>query len=86
MIRSRAGLAASWAVTQADLLDVILKERRVELFTELGHRFFDLKRFGAADGLLGAVKPNWEATDVLLPIPETEILRNPNLGSQNPGY
>lgn len=86
VIRSRAGLAASGAVTQADLLDAILKERRAELFTELGHRFFDLKRFGTADGLLGAVKPNWDATDVLLPIPETEILRNPNLGSQNPGY
>ncbi|RZJ71837.1 MAG: RagB/SusD family nutrient uptake outer membrane protein [Flavobacterium sp.] len=85
-VRLRAGLVATTVVGQQAILDAVLQERRVELFTEMGHRFFDLKRFGIADAVLGAVKPNWDATDVLLPIPETELLRNPNLGSQNPGY
>lgn len=85
-IRQRAGLTGSTAASQEELLDAILQERRVELFTEAGHRFFDLKRFGEADAVLAAVKPNWLATHILLPIPENELIRNPNLGSQNPGY
>lgn len=85
-IRARAGLAAATALTQDEVVQAVLRERRVELFTELGHRFFDLKRFGAADAVLDPVKPSWETTDALLPIPETELLRNPNLGAQNPGY
>ncbi|MFC6095464.1 RagB/SusD family nutrient uptake outer membrane protein [Flavobacterium qiangtangense] len=85
-IRLRAGLPVTTAASQPELLDAILQERRVELFTEAGHRFFDLKRYGAADAVLGPVKPNWQSTDVLLPIPENELVRNPNLGSQNPGY
>lgn len=85
-IRLRAGLPRSTAQGQQELLQAILRERRVELFTETGHRFFDLKRFGMADATLAGVKPNWTPTAALLPIPERELLRNPNLGSQNPGY
>ncbi|MGB5820367.1 MAG: RagB/SusD family nutrient uptake outer membrane protein [Saonia sp.] len=86
IIRNRAGLGATPAATTSDLLDAILQERQVELFTELGHRFFDLKRTGRIDTVLGPIKPGWDATDVLLPIPESEILVNPNLAPQNPGY
>lgn len=85
-VRSRAGLPDTPANTQVTLLEAILQERQVELFTELGHRFFDLKRTGMADAVLGSIKPGWDATDVLLPIPESELLVNPNLEPQNPGY
>ncbi len=74
------------SVSEGDLLDNILHERRVELFTEFGHRFFDLKRFEKAQDILGAIKSGWQATDALLPIPQDEFAVNPNLGSQNPGY
>ncbi len=84
-IRNRAGLSNTPANTQSALLEAILHERRVEFFLELAHRFFDLKRLGFANSVLGAVKPGWSATDVLLPIPESEILLNSNL-KQNPGY
>jgi starch-binding outer membrane protein, SusD/RagB family len=85
-IRSLAGLVAITAVTQQDLLSAILNERRVELFTECGHRFYDLKRFGQINNVLSVVKPDWSATEALLPLPESEVLLNPNLAPQNPGY
>ncbi len=85
-VRSRAGLNGTHAGTQQALLDAILHERQVELFAEFGHRWFDLKRTGKATEVLGAAKPNWDATDVLFPIPDKELLTNPNLLPQNPGY
>lgn len=85
VIRNRAGLNATQAVSQQQILDAILKERRVELFTEHGHRFFDLKRYEKLDEVLGG-KIGWNSTDRLLPVPETEILLNPNLAPQNTGY
>jgi hypothetical protein len=86
MIRNRAGLGNTTAATQAQLLTAIEQERRVELFCEWGHRWLDLKRTNRADAVLGPVKaPNWQATDVLFPIPQLELSRNPNL-TQNPGY
>ncbi|TJY32830.1 RagB/SusD family nutrient uptake outer membrane protein [Pontimicrobium aquaticum] len=85
-IRNRAGLSNTLANTTSDLLDAILQERRVELFTEQGHRWFDLKRTDNAESVLSSVKPNWKSTDVLFPIPEAEIEINPNLLPQNSGY
>jgi hypothetical protein len=85
IVRARAGLTGTTAVLQSELLTAIEKERRVELFTEWGHRFFDLKRWGRLDAVLDPVKPNWDTTDALLPIPQSEILANPRL-KQNPGY
>jgi hypothetical protein len=86
IIRNRAGLGNTDAATVNGLLEAVLHERQVELFLELGHRFFDLKRMGSADAVLSPIKLGWDATDVLLPIPESEILLNPNLLPQNPGY
>lgn len=85
-IRNRADLENTDASTVNDLLEAVLHERQVEFFLELGHRFFDLKRMGFADAVLSPIKPGWNATDILLPIPESEILLNPNLLPQNPGY
>lgn len=85
-VRNRAGLNNTTAVTQNELLPAILQERRVELFTEQGHRWFDLKRMGKAAEVLGAIKPNWKATHILLPVPDKELTLNPNLLPQNEGY
>ena len=86
VIRARAGLDETTAVSQQEALQANLRERRVEFFTEHGHRFFDLKRYNLADAVLGQVKPGWDATDVLLPLPQNELLRNRNLLPQNEGY
>ncbi|HEV2478390.1 MAG TPA: RagB/SusD family nutrient uptake outer membrane protein [Puia sp.] len=84
-IRTRAGLAATTATGQSALLAAIAHERQVELFTEWGHRWFDLKRTGTIDAVLGAEKPTWTPDASLLPIPRLEIQADVNL-SQNPGY
>lgn len=86
VIRNRAGLPNTTATTKSALLDDIFHERQVELFTEQGHRWFDLKRAEKAGEVLAPIKPNWQNRDVLFPIPESEILLNPNLLPQNDGY
>lgn len=79
----------SASLTKEQLLAAILHERQVELFTEWGHRWFDLKRTGNVDAVMSVVSPlkggTWVTTDQLYPIPHFDILRNPNL-VQNPGY
>jgi len=84
-IRIRAGLAPSTVLTSEQLLTAIEKERRIELFAEWGHRWFDLKRTGRVDAVLSPLKPGWRPDAALFPIPLPEILRNPSL-IQNPGY
>lgn len=86
IIRQRAGLAPAMAISQAEIITAIVQERRWEFFTEHGHRFFDLKRLNLLDNTLSAVKPGWNTTDQLFPIPQTELSTNPNLRPQNPGY
>ncbi|WP_300439154.1 RagB/SusD family nutrient uptake outer membrane protein [Christiangramia sp.] len=89
VIRQRAGLdlisETNPGINQEQLLNLILEERRKELFTEWGHRWLDLKRTGKATQVLGSENPLWEATDILYPIPAEERMKNPNL-SQNVGY
>ncbi|MDM1295811.1 RagB/SusD family nutrient uptake outer membrane protein [Sphingobacterium sp. N143] len=85
-VRSRAGLPAiSSSLNQAQLLQAIETERQHEFFGEYGHRWFDLKRTGRATAVLAPLKTNWQATDVLLPIPQSQLLINTQL-TQNPGY
>lgn len=86
VIRNYAALGNTAAVTEAELMEEILKQRKLELFCEFGHRFFDLKRTGRLDTALKGVKPNWTANGRLLPVPESELLLNPNLKPQNEGY
>lgn len=85
IVRSRAGLPETEADTQQELLDAILHERRYELCTEWGHRWFDLNRTGRADEVLGSYKPSWNSEDKFYPIPEVQIANNPGI-AQNPGY
>ncbi|RYY25410.1 MAG: RagB/SusD family nutrient uptake outer membrane protein [Chitinophagaceae bacterium] len=84
--RNRAGLQNTTASTTAELLTAILNERRFELFTEQGQRWLDLKRTGNAAAALSAIKPGWQDTDILWPIPAQELVLNSNLLPQNPGY
>ncbi len=85
-IRNRAGLANTIATTQPELIAAITLERQIELFAEWGHRWFDLKRTGKVDEVLGVRKaPNWQATDSIYPIPISQVNANPAL-KQNPGY
>jgi hypothetical protein len=85
-VRTRAGLADTAAVTAQEIIAAVLQERRFELFTEHGHRFFDLKRTNNLTTVLNSVKPGWNDDDKLLPLPASELLLNPNLNPQNPGY
>lgn len=86
LIRTTAGLGVTTAVTEEEIIKDILKQRRFELFTEFGQRFFDLKRSNELDNVLTASKPGWNTTDQLWPLPELELNANPNLIPQNPGY
>jgi len=85
-IRQNAGLNDSPAITADEIVAAVINERRFELFTEYGHRFFDLKRTGQLNTVLGGKKQGWNATDNLWPIPEKELLANPFLKPQNQGY
>jgi hypothetical protein len=88
-VRRRSGSADLSTVTLNDILD----ERARELYWE-GHRRTDLIRFGKyTTGYNWALKggvvsgKDVEATRALFPIPNTDIVANPNLqGHQNPGY
>ncbi|MDQ1164657.1 RagB/SusD family nutrient uptake outer membrane protein [Flavobacterium sp. SORGH_AS_0622] len=84
-IRNLAGLANTSAETAQQLIDAVLEERRLELFSEFGHRFFDLKRTGRLDGVLSQKKPKWKTSCRVLPLPQSELLLNPNL-TQNDEY
>ncbi len=97
IIRTRARASATLAVphplpnlpdgmSQSNALLAVEHERRMELFSEWGHRWLDLKRTKRADAVLAAAKgTNWQSADTLYPIPNSDILNDPNL-VQNPGY
>jgi hypothetical protein len=93
IIRNRAGLPNTTATSsQSDVLSAIYHERQVELFTEWGHRWFDLKRTGNITAVMTTVTPqksngsnSWNTNWTVFPIPASETKINPNLG-QNQGY
>ncbi len=85
-IRIRAGLPILGAgLTKDQILLAVEKERKLELFSEWGHRWFDLKRTGRVITVLGAFKTAVSTDDQLYPIPLNATLTNNNL-VQNPGY
>ncbi len=93
IIRRRAGLSDySGPTDKQSLLNAILHERQVELFTEWGHRWFDLARTGNANSVMGAPGNvchdkggSWSSNWMLFPIPQTERYNAPQI-SQNNGY
>ena len=86
VIRNRAELSNFYTSDQDTLLTEIAHERQVELFCEWGNRWLDLKRLNKATTVLPVVKgANWQSTDVLYPIPLSELGKNPAL-TQNAGY
>lgn len=91
-IRKRAGLSEIYANDKSDLLAAILQERFVELFSEWGHRWFDLKRTENVNTVMTETTPlkslgltSWQSYQQLYPIPQLDIDRAPNL-VQTPGY
>ncbi|MBO9572850.1 MAG: RagB/SusD family nutrient uptake outer membrane protein [Chitinophagaceae bacterium] len=92
-VRQRAGLPlianTDPGINQSDLLDAILHERRVELFTEGGHRWFDLKRTGKVNEVMSVETPlkggAWNSRETLYPLTRDELQKAPRL-EQNPGY
>jgi hypothetical protein len=97
-VRARAGLGVSPTLTAGSTLQqadsAILHERQVELFVEWGHRWFDLIRTDAISSVMGPPGNvytykggvgSWNANLELYPIPQSEIIDDPNL-TQNAGY
>ncbi len=89
IVRTRAGLlGVSSTISQADLREKIIHERRIELAFE-GHRWFDLIRLDNGNYAINFLKSighnNISKEHLLFPIPQTEMDSNP-LMVQNPGY
>ncbi len=88
-IRRRAGLEDLTTNSPEDLIDSVFEERKRELFSEWGHRWFDLKRTKRVDEVMSVVTsekggtwdPNWQ----LYPVPLDDLQKDNNL-SQNSGY
>ena len=82
-VRKRAELQPLLTSDAQAALLAVEQERKVELAFE-GHRWFDLIRTGRAQQVLGISDQN----KFLFPIPNSEILADPDLGpeDQNPGY
>lgn len=84
-VRNRAGLDDYSGLTQAEAREKIYLERRFELYLE-GHRWFDLLRTGRALEVMApyGMKPHM----IVFPIPQTqiEVVNDPAILSQNPGY
>ena len=87
-IRQRAGLPVLDQLTAiskyGSLVASILHERSVELCFE-GHRWFDLRRSGTAITTMKPINGLSDAGNLLWPLHENEILKNPNL-KQNEFY
>jgi hypothetical protein len=89
-IRTRAGLPNySGSTDKNSLLTAILHERQVELFSEWGHRWLDLKRTKTIDAVMtpACVRKGgiWASYKQLYPVPILDIQKDPNL-TQNTGY
>lgn len=98
-IRQRVNLPPVPMGTKEEIRDAILKERRLELAFE-GQRWYDLVRLNKLTMVMGSLKEyvlscnnntkvpvDYAITDDkrLLPIPQSEMNRNPKL-TQNKGY
>jgi hypothetical protein len=86
LVRSRAGLNNTTAVTQAEVREAIWKERFVEFAME-HDRVFDLRRQGRAGEVMRAHGKNYiDGVHDLYPIPQRQIDLSGGKMTQNPGY
>jgi len=91
IIRHRAELSPLSANSSIAILAFIQHERQIELFSEWGHRWLDLKRTQTVNAVMGiggvcaGKGGNWRAESQLYPIAIAEIKNNPFL-TQNPSY
>jgi len=94
-VRTRAGIGPVSGLSTAAFRDSVWLERRREFVFE-GQRWFDLSRWGVLDSVITAKTTELEnispgettvhgAPNNLLPLPQTELSKNPNL-TQNPGW
>lgn len=77
-------------LSQDEFRDMVLEERKWELAFEY-KRWYDIARRKLGDEVFGPnglePQPNFNAgRDYIMPIPADELVRNPNLEPQNPGY
>lgn len=79
-VRDRAGLTASTATSQGDILLAIENERRLEFAFE-PHRWYDLVRTNRAATVLGVT----DERRYLMPVPAVELSADKAL-DPNPGY
>lgn len=78
-LREARGVGPVNAASEEEYLDLVLEERRRELFAE-GFRWIDLVRTGRAIDVIGI-----QEREVVMPLPETELLLN-ELLEQNDDY
>lgn len=105
LLRQRASLPAPnnlvpWltTLTKDEALAALEKEKFLELFSEWGHRWLDIKRWPSkiapgdnsihrADDILNPIKNGWKKEWKLYPIPQIQIQNDPAMANQqNPGY
>lgn len=88
IVRRRAGLPDVKGLSQSEMREKIIHERRIELAFE-GHRWFDMIRLEHGDYAISFLKSigktNVNKNRLLFPIPQTERDAN-SLMTQNPGY
>ncbi|WP_028295721.1 RagB/SusD family nutrient uptake outer membrane protein [Olivibacter sitiensis] len=94
--RNYGGTAVSFpadlqpGMSQQEFRAAVREERRIELAFEW-KRWYDLVRWGIAKEAFTGTdsyepRPNFQDRNLLLPLPQDELDRNPNLLPQNPGY
>ncbi|MBO9631570.1 MAG: RagB/SusD family nutrient uptake outer membrane protein [Chitinophagaceae bacterium] len=88
-IRNRAGLSDTTLSGKQEILDALMKERRLELFLEYGHRWLDLKRTNRVDDVMITASilkgGSWESYKALFPLSGTELKKSLAL-KQTEGY
>ncbi len=78
-------------MNKTDFINMVLEERRLELAFEW-KRWYDIKRRNLGDLVFkgpGSLEPRtlFDATrDYLMPLPASDLIQNPNLAPNNPGY
>jgi hypothetical protein len=81
----------SMSLSQSDALKALEYERKIELFCEMGNRWFDMRRTGRINQIMPGIAvvkgSQWNNNWAIYPIPLTDIQNAPGLSKdQNPGY